>query len=181
VWLWAGAAGLAVAVLVAGVGYFVLSGKGPAHVLVTPGKFGVYVRRPQLEQQMNGRELQQQVTAKSGGEVSHVVYAVYEDDAGVFGSSGPILLIGGNLSGVSASGFIASFTQEFKGAQKTSAGSMGGLAACVSAAANAAASVAMCIWADSDTFGVLASPTMGTAELAARMLAIRPHVEVAAK
>lgn len=180
-WLWAGVAGLAVVVLVAAVGYFVLGSKGPAHVLVTPSKIGVYVRRPQLEQQMNGKELQQQVTAKSGGQVSHVVYAVYEDNAGVSGSSGPILLIGGNLSGVSPSGFIASFTQEFKGAQNTSAGSMGGQAACVSAAANAAASVAMCIWADSDTFGVLASPTMGTAELAARMLAIRPHVEVTAK
>jgi hypothetical protein len=174
-------AGLAVVVLVAALGLFVLGGKGPAHVLVTPSKIGGYLRRPQLEQQMNGKELQQQVIAKSGGQVSHVVYAVYQDNAGVSGSSGPILLIGGNLSGVSPGAFIASFTKEFKGAQNAGAGSMGGQAACVSAQANAAASVAMCIWADSDTFGVLASPTMGSAELAVRMLAIRPHVEVVAK
>lgn len=180
-WLWAGVAGLAMIAVVAVVGLFVLGGSSPGHVLVTPNKIGAYVRRPQLEQQMNAQDLQQQVTAKSGGEVSHVAYAVYEDNAGVAGSLGPILFIGGNLSGVSPSGFIASFTNEFKGARSTSAGSMGGQAACVSADANAAASVAMCIWADNDTFGVLASPTMGTAQLAARMLAIRPHVERPAK
>lgn len=180
-WLWAGAAGLAVVVVLAAVGYIVLGGSGPAHALVTPDKIGAYVRRPQLEQQMNARDLQAQVTARSGGEVSHVVYAVYEDSTGGSGSSGPVLFIGGNLSGVSPTSFIASFTNEFKGAQSTSAGSMGGRAACVSAEANAAGSVALCIWADSDTFGVFASPTMGTGQLAALMRSIRPHVERPAK
>jgi hypothetical protein len=41
--------------------------------------------------------------------------------------------------------------------------------------------VAMCTWADGDTFGVLTSPTMSLTELAAQMRAIRPSVELSAK
>jgi hypothetical protein len=181
VWLWAGGAGLAVIVVLAAVGFVVLGRSGPAHALVTPDKIGAYVRRPQLEQQMNARDLQTQVTARSGGDISHVVSAVYEHNAGTSGTSGPVLFIGGNLSGTSPASFIVSFTHEFKGAQNISAGSMGGQAACVSAQSNAAGSVALCIWADSDTFGVLTSPTMGTGQLAALMRSIRPHVERPAK
>ena len=45
----------------------------------------------------------------------------------------------------------------------------------------AAGSVALCTWADGDTFGVVASPTMNLTQLAAQMRAIRPGVEQSAK
>jgi hypothetical protein len=155
------------------------SSSGPLHTLVTPSKLGSYVRRPQLEKQMNAKQLQQQVIAKSAGQASHVVSAVYENSAGVSGSAPPqiILFIGGNLAGVSPSGFITSFTDQFKGAQTASAGSLGGKAACVNTQGSAAGSVALCTWADTDTFGVVASPTMSLDQLAAQMRTIRPGVE----
>jgi hypothetical protein len=174
--------GAALAVVVAGAAAVVESGvfsSGPAHVLVTPDKLGTYVRRPQLEKQMNAAQLQKQVIAKSAGQASHVVSAVYEDGTSASSTAPPqmILFIGGNLSGVSASGFIASFTQQSKGAFVTSPGSLGGSAACVNAQASVPGSVALCTWADNDTFGVVASPTMTAARLATRLRAIRPMVE----
>ena len=179
VWLLAGAAGLAVGVVVVTVGALLLGGSGPAHALVTPAKLGAYVRKPQLEQQMNAKDLQQQVVAKSAGQASDVVDAVYEANSGTAGhtSSQVILFIGGHLSGVSPTGFITSFTDQFKGARSTGAGSMGGRAACVNAQQNVAGSVALCTWADNDTFGLVASPTMDAAQLGAQMRAIRPDVE----
>lgn len=179
VWLLAGAAGLAVGVAVVTVGALLLSGSGPAHALVTPAKLGAYVRKPQLEQQMNAKQLQQQVVAKSAGQASDVVDAVYEANSAAAGGTSPrvILFIGGHLSGVSPTGFITSFTDQFKGARITGAGSMGGQAACVNAQENVAGSVALCTWADNDTFGLVASPTMDAAQLGAQMRAIRPDVE----
>jgi len=157
--------------------------KGRSHELVAPSQLGSYVRRPQLEQQMNARALQQQVIAKSAGQASHVVSAVYENRAGVSGGAPPqiFLFIGGNLAGVSPAGFITSFTAQFKGAQATSAGPLGGQAACVDARGSAAGSVTLCTWADGDTFGVLTSPTMNLAGLATQMRAIRPSVELPAR
>jgi hypothetical protein len=156
---------------------------GSSHELAVPSQLGSYVRRPQLEQQMNAKSLQQQVIAKSAGQASHVVSAVYENKAGVSGAAQPqiFLFIGGNLAGVSPAGFITSFTAQFKGAQATSAGSLGGQAACVRAQGSAAGGVAMCTWADGDTFGVLTSPTMSLAQVAAQLRSIRPSVELPAK
>ena len=177
-------AGLAVvlagAAVVLGLG---LLGGGPGHVLVTPDKLGSYVRRPQLEKQMNASQLQREVIAKSAGQASHVVSAVYEDGTSVASTKTPqmILFIGGNLSGVSPGGFIASFTQQSKGAFGTGAGSLGGSAACVNAQASVPGSVALCTWADNDTFGVVASPTMSAARLAVQLRAIRPMVERVAR
>ena len=158
---------------------FVSRGGGRSHVLVAPSRLASYVRRPELEQQMNAKALQRQVIAKSAGQASHVVSAVYENSAGVSGSAPPqiFLFIGGNLAGESPAGFISSFTAQFKGAAAASPGSLGGQAACVDAQGSAAGSVALCTWADSDTFGVVASPTMGLSQLAAQMRAIRPSVE----
>jgi hypothetical protein len=132
---------------------------GRSHELVASSQLGSYVRRPQLEQQMNANK------------------------AGVAGSAPPqiFLFIGGNLAGVSPAGFITSFTAQFKGTQATNAGSLGGQAACVDARGSAAGGVALCTWADGDTFGVLTSPTMSLAQLAAQMRAIRPSVERPAK
>ena len=175
--------GAGLAVVLAGAAVAVESGVfgggGPAHTLVTPDKLGAYVRRPQLEKQMNAAQLQRQVIAKSAGQASHVVSAVYEDGTSATSSKTPqmILFIGGNLTGVSASGFIASFTQQSKGAFVTSAGSLGGSAACVNAQASVPGSVALCTWADNDTFGVVASPTMTATRLATQLRAIRPMVE----
>ena len=171
---------MAVACGVAAVVALGLSGSdGPAHVLVTPAKLGAYVRRPQLEQAVDAKQLQRQVTAKSAGQARNVVYAVYEDAAG--GSDGKtpqiMLFIGGNLSGTSPGAFISSFTSQSKGATLTSAGSLGGEAACVSAQASVPGSVALCTWVDNDTFGVVASPAMNVSELAAQMRVIRPRVE----
>ena len=178
-------AGLAV-VLAAGAAVAVesgLFGGGPDHVLITPDKMGSYVRRPQLEKQMNASQLQREVIAKSAGQASRVVSAVYEDGTSATSTKTPqiILFIGGNLSGVSPGGFIASFTQQSKGAFGTSAGSLGGSAACVNAQASVPGSVALCTWADNDTFGVVASPTMSATRLAAQLRAIRPMVEHVAR
>jgi hypothetical protein len=174
------AAGLALVVVVAVVAAFsLLGGSGPAHVLVTPDRLGAYVRRPALEKQANAAALKQQVIAKSAGQASHVVSAVYEDSTG--SSPQMILFIGGNLSGVSAGSFISSFTAQSKGAFVTSPGSLGGSAACVNAQSSVPGSVALCTWADNDTFGVVASLTMNATRLAAEMRAMRPMVERVAK
>ena len=171
---------LVVAVLAAGTVAalkFVSRGTARSHVLVAPSRLASYVRRPELEQQMNARALQRQVIAKSAGQASHVVSAVYENN-GVSGNAPQIFLfIGGNLAGQSPAGFISSFTAQFKGAAATSPGSLGGQAACVDARGSAAGTVALCTWADGDTFGVVTSPTMGPSQLAAQMRAIRPSVE----
>jgi hypothetical protein len=157
----------------------VFGGGGPAHTLVTPDKLGAYVRRPQLEKQMDAAQLQREVITKSAGQARHVVSAVYEDGTGATSNKAPqmILFIGGNLAGVSASGFIASFTQQSKGAFVARAGSLGGSAACVNAQASVPGSVALCTWADNDTFGVVASATMTATRLATQLRAIRPMVE----
>jgi hypothetical protein len=161
------------------VAMIVFGGGGPAHVLVTPAKLGAYVRRPQLEQEVDAKQLQRQVTAKSAGQARNVVYAVYEDATGGADGKTPqiMLFIGGNLSGTSPGGFISSFTSQSRGAALTSAGSLGGQAACVKAQASVPGSVALCTWVDNDTFGVVASPAMDVSQLAAQMRAIRPHVE----
>jgi hypothetical protein len=182
IWLLAGAAGLAVVLSLLLGGRMLLGHSGPAHTLVTPARLGAFIRSAQLEQQMGARNLQQQVISKSAGQASHVIYAVYENNAPASGSSPQVILfIGGHLSGVSPSGFISSFSTQFTGARSTSAGSMGGSAACVNANANVTGQVALCAWADNDTFGVVASPTMSTAQLAAQMRVIRPQVEHSAK
>lgn len=181
--LWTGLTVLVAAAVAVGAMMFLAHGSGRAHVLVTPAKLGTFVRRPQLEQQMNVGQLQKQVIASSSGQASHVVSAVYENSAGVSGTAQPqiVLFIGGNLAGVSPAGFISGFTTQFKGAQATSAGPMGGSASCVDAQAGDPNGVAMCIWADNDTFGVVASPTMSLTQLSAQMREIRPTLEQPAK
>jgi hypothetical protein len=174
--LLAGGLAVVLAGVAAAVAAGVFSGGGPAHVLVTPSRLGAYVRRPQLEQKVDAKQLQREVTARSAGQARHVVYAVYEN--GADGKTPQIMLfIGGNLSGTSPADFISSFTSQSKGATLTSAGSLGGNAACVSAQATVPGSVALCTWVDNDTFGVVASPAMNVSELAAQMRAIRPSVE----
>jgi len=182
-WVCISVAAVVVAAAAVGATAFLLRGHGLSHTLAVPSKLGSYVRRPSLERQMDAKQLRQQVIARSAGQASHVVSAVYENSDGVSGKAPPqiILFIGGNLTGVSPSGFITSFTSQFKGAQSTSAGTLGGKAACVNAQNSATGSVALCTWADSDTFGVVASQTMGTSQLAVQMRIIRPGVEHSAR
>ena len=84
-----------------------------------------------------------------------------------------ILFVGGHLSG-SANSFISSFTGLLPGAFVTSAGSMAGQAACVPSYSG---HLAECAWADNDTFGFIASPTLGATALSAQLRQIRPLVE----
>jgi hypothetical protein len=125
---------------------------------------------------MGAAALQKQIVASSSGEAKHVVYAVYEDATGRAARHGPqiILFIGGNRSGTSASSFMSSFAGKLAGAATTSPGSMGGAAACVPSVAGR---LAECAWADDDTFGVVASPTLSAAALASELRTVRPLVE----
>ena len=154
---------------------------GPAHTLVTPNQLNAFTRRPALEQQMNVAQLRQDVVNTSSGQVRHVVEAVYEAGNSTSGSTPQIILfIGGNLLNASPQVSVTSFTQRFKGAKITSAGSLGE-AACVNATASQPGSVAMCAWFDNDSFGEVVSPTMNASALANAMRQIRPHVELVAK
>jgi hypothetical protein len=170
-------AGASAAVL-AGAAVFVLtnSGGGVPHVITTPNQIGAYIQEPQLAQQMQASSLQKQIVSESAGETRHVVSAVYEDSTGPGAASGPqiVLFLGGNLNGVSAGSFISSFTGKLEGAEGTSPGPMGGVAACVPSMDGR---LALCVWADNDTFGAVGSQTLSTSALAAQMRQMRPAIE----
>ena len=152
------------------------SGGGAAHDLTTPTTLGAYVKQPQLAEQMHAATLRQQILRESAGEANNVIYAVYEDSTGPAASSGPqiFLFIGGNLKGTSAGAFISAFTGKVPDAQTTSAGSLGGAAACFPSVNGR---LAGCVWADNDTFGLVASQTLSSTGLADEMRQMRPMVE----
>ena len=56
----------------------------------------------------------------------------------------------------------------------TAPGGLGGAAVCVPSQAGRPAE---CVWADNDTFGLVASPTLGAASLGQELRRIRPLVE----
>jgi hypothetical protein len=155
------------------------AGSGPQHHIVTPDKLLSYTQNPSLAQSMGAESLRTEILAKGGGEASHVVDAVYEDAVGAAAKSAPriLLFVGGNLSG-SAGSFISSFTQSLHGTFMTSAGSIGGEAACVPGIGGHPAE---CVWADGDTFGLLASPGLSASTLASELRSIRPLVELSDK
>jgi hypothetical protein len=148
---------------------------GPQHTIAAPGALLSYTQAPALAQGMGAQALRAEIVRKGNGEASHVVDAVYEDNAQSGTKSNPliILFIGGNLAG-SASSFISSFTGMMPGAFVTGAGSLGGQAACVPGASRRPAERA---WADNDTFGLFASPTLDASALGAEMRQMRPLVE----
>lgn len=156
------------------------SGPSVAHVVAAPARLGSFTEQPKLATQVGAAKLRQQIVAESAGEAKNAIDAVYEHNAGHAGSSGQqvILFIGGNLAGSSADAFINSFTGKLPGAVTTSAGSLGGAAACVPGAQGRPAA---CAWADSDTFGVLASANLSASALAADMRQMRPMIEHKAK
>jgi hypothetical protein len=152
-----------------------MGASGAAHSISTPTRLNAYVLQPQLAQSMGAAALRADIVKKGNGEATNVKYAVYEVSTGPAAKSGPlfVLFIGGNLSG-SASSFISSFTGLLPGAFVTSAGSLGGQAACVPGYAGHPAE---CAWADNDTFGLFASPDLSAAALGSEMRAMRPLVE----
>jgi hypothetical protein len=152
-----------------------LTGSGPAHTVSTPTKLDSYVLQPQLAKSMGAQALGARIVKMGNGEASHVVYGVYEISTGPAAKSGPlfILFIGGHLAG-SASSFISSFTGLLPGAAVTSPGALGGQAACVPGYSGHPAE---CAWADNDTFGLFASPTLSAAALGSELRAMRPLVE----
>ena len=151
------------------------TGSGPAHRIVTPDKMLAYVQDPSLAKGMGASALRAEIVAKGSGEASHVVDAVYEDTAGAAAKSNPriLLFVGGNLSG-SAGSFISGFTQSLAGAFVIKAGPLGGQAACVPGAGGHPAE---CVWADNDTFGLVASPALSATTLAGELRSVRPLVE----
>jgi hypothetical protein len=163
------AAGLAFAVR----GLFAYN--GPAHTVATPTKLDGYVLQPQLAKSMGAQALGARIAKMGKGEATHVVDGVYEVSTGAAAKSGPlfILFIGGNLSG-SAGSFISSFTGLLPGAFVTNAGSLGGQAACVPGYSGHPAE---CAWADNDTFGLFASPTLSASALGNELRAMRSLVE----
>jgi hypothetical protein len=148
---------------------------GPAHTIKAPEKLLSYTEAPTLAQGMGAQALRADIVRKGHGEASRVVDAVYENNAQGGSKSNPviILFIGGNLAG-SATSFISSFTSMMPHAFVTSAGSMGGQAACIPGTAGRPAE---CAWADNDTFGLFASPALSASALGAEMRAMRPLVE----
>jgi hypothetical protein len=176
--LWLIAAAVVILVIVvAGVAFTMRpTSTGPAHVLTTPPRLGAFAQDPKLAAGMDAAALRTSIVARSGGEAKHVVDAVYEQTTGAGAALGPqiVLFIGGNLSGTTPQSFISSFTGKLTGAVATSPGSLGGDAACVPSIGGRPAE---CAWADNDTFGVLASPTLGAASLASELRTMRPLVE----
>jgi hypothetical protein len=151
---------------------------GPVHSITTPDKLLTYTQNSQLASGLGASQLRAEIVKKGSGEASHVVDAVYEDSSGRAAKAGPliILFVGGNLSG-SASSFISSFTG-LPNAFVTSPGRLGGLAACVPGVGGKPSE---CAWADNDTFGLIASPTLSASSLGTELRAMRPLVEHTAK
>jgi hypothetical protein len=155
-------------------GLFRSSG-GPDHTISVPTSLLGFTQEPGLAKGMNAQALRADIVKKGNGEASRVVDGVYEDNAVSGAKSSPLILlfIGGNLSG-SASSFINSFTGMLPGAFTTSAGKLGGLAACVPGTSGRPAE---CAWADNDTFGLFASPALSASALGKDMRAMRQLVE----
>jgi hypothetical protein len=167
--------GLVIVALVAVLAHSMMAGSGPAHTISTPAKLKAYVLEPQLAQGMGAQALRTAIVKKGNGEATHVVDAVYEISSGPAAKSGPVIMlfIGGNLSG-SASSFISSFTGLLPGAFVTSPGALGGQAACVPGYSGHPAE---CAWADNDTFGLFASPTLSANALGNELRSMRALVE----
>ena len=172
--VWAGAGCLALAA--GGVAFLALPSSGVPHVLVIPDQIGSYTKQPGLAKKMDAAALQQQIVAKSAGEAKNVVVAVYQDRTGPAAKANPqiILFIGGNLTRTSDGGFIDTFTSQSAGAERIDPGPLGGSAACLP---RGSSGVAECVWADNDTFGVIASQTLSVTDLASELRTARPEIE----
>jgi hypothetical protein len=177
-WTVAGAVALVGVVVVA----LSLTGSGPTgpgHTLTTPGKLGAFERSSQLTKQMDVAQLEKNIIAQSSGQASHLVSAVYQAGSPASGGAPAqvMLFIGGRLTGAVPADSVKSFTQHFKDATTTSAGSLGGDAACVAGKSGGTGGSTVCAWFDNNTFGELVSPNMSVTALANELRTIRPSVE----
>lgn len=149
-----------------------------SHVVSAPANLGGYVRQ---QANATANDLRQRIVAAAGGAVKSVVAAVYRRTTGPGTNKGPqvVMFIGGNLTGgASADSLIDAYISRLRGAVTTSAGSLGGKAAC---APGSNGGPAECAWADNDTFGVVVSATLTSADLGDVMRQIRPLVEHVAR
>ena len=167
-------------VAAAGAAAYVLLAPKSTHLVSTPSRLGAFAKSATVDSS-TARGLRNKIVAGAAGEVKNVVAAVYEQTTGPGTSQGPqiIVFIGGNLTGGgSASGFIGGLMTQMHGSFVTSAGSLGGQAAC---APGSNGGPAECAWADDDTFGVVVSATLSANGLASEMRLMRTQVEHAAK
>jgi hypothetical protein len=177
-WMAIGAIVVVAAGAVAGVVKLAFPGHGAAHTMVTPASVADYTSKPQLEQQMNVPSLVEKVRSMSNGQATDLVSAVYQAGSVSPGSSAQIFLfIGGHLNNADPSASISSFEQQYPSAKLTSAGAMGGEAACVEVSDGSSGNAAECIWFDNDSFGQMVSSTMNTTQLAQVMRTVRPDLE----
>jgi hypothetical protein len=155
----------------AAAGYFVLRPK-TAHAISTPAALGSFTRQ---QADATAEQLKKQIVTAARGDVKNVVAAVYQRKSGSGGSPQIVVFIGGNLAGsASASSLIGAYMTGLQGAFTTSAGKLGGQAAC---APGLGSRPAECAWADGDTFGVVVSATLTSSALADEMRLMRPLVE----
>jgi hypothetical protein len=171
--------GCLIVVLALAAGYLLFAPQ-PVHVITVPTQLGGFAKAPTLDAG-TARALRNKIVAGAAGEAKNVVAAVYEKTTGPGTSSGPqiIVFIGGNLTGGGSAGdFIGGFMTQLRGSFNTSAGQLGGAAAC---APGVNGGPAECAWADDDTFGVIVSATSNAAGLATEMRMMRPLVEHQAK
>ena len=159
---------VAAAAVVGGAAFVLLTGHnhGVPHVVTAPNALGSYVKQPQLAIQMQAKQLQHDIVTQSAGEAKNVVYAVYEDSTESGAKTAPqiVLFIGGNTRGTSR-GLVRlrASAASYPGAVTTS--SRAPWAATPPASrARTGGSWAECAWADNDTFGVVASPTLNAHE-----------------
>jgi hypothetical protein len=168
--------GSAMVAVLAAAAYLLLLAPQPTHSITVPARLGRYVRQSSVAS-ATALQLRSKIVAGARGEVKNVVGAVYEQLTGPGTSTGPqvVVFIGGNLTGSgSAGGFISGFKSELHGSFSTSAGRLGGQAACAPASQGR---LAECAWADNDTFGVVVSATLHARALAAEMRQMRPLIE----
>ncbi len=166
------AVGLAAGVAVLAVAGYLLFGPQTPHAISAPATLGSYIRQ---QENATAEALKHRIVTAARGDVKNVVAAVYDQKTGT--SAGPqvVVFIGGNLAGsASASDLISAYMTQLHGAFTTSAGKLGGQAAC---APGSNGGPAECAWADNDTFGVVVSATLKSAALAAEMRLMRPQVE----
>jgi hypothetical protein len=165
--------GSAMVAALAVAGYVVFRPQA-SHVVSAPASLGSYVRQ---QADATANDLRHRIVATAGGAVKNVVAAVYQRTTGPGTKKGPqiVVFIGGNLAGgASADSLISAYMARLRGAFTTSAGRLGGQAACAPASNGGPAE---CAWADNDTFGVVVSAMLNSAGLADVMRQIRPGVE----
>jgi hypothetical protein len=154
---------------------------GVAHTVVMPAALGPYKWAPDLDKNAGLPTLATSVAEMGGGQMSGIRARTYERPAP--GGAAPQLLevIGGRLPSTPPASSIITLIRKYPSAHVVPVGPMGGSAACFEQTAGTADSTVMCAWSDSDSFGILTSPTLNAASLADLMVQDRPLIELIKK